>query len=84
MITEEQYQKAFAIVTEYGTQQYNDALEQAKKDFPLGCKVRSKTGWSSGLVYGYGRAGNDVNLKVHWGNRDYSAWFRAKYATKEE
>lgn len=81
MITREQYCAAKKIVEIYEDQEYYKRLEQAKKDFPIGSYAKGQTGWSSGEVWGYGRAGNDVTIKVRSNGRS-AGHFLAKYAIK--
>lgn len=81
MITISQYLDAKKIVEQYEDQEYAERLEQAKKDFPIGSHAKGQTGWSSGEVWGYGRAGCDVTIKVRRNGRS-SGHFLAKYAVK--
>lgn len=81
MITKEQYKEARRIVAEYEDQEYAAALERIKREWPIGTKVESQNGWTTGTIYGYGRYGNDVTLKVRSSNR-YPGHFLAKYAQK--
>lgn len=83
MITKEQYQEARRIVAEYENQEYAAALERAKREWPIGTKAECQSGWTKGTIYGYGRAGNDVKLKIRSSN-GYAGHFRAKYAKKIE
>ncbi|MEI3554170.1 MAG: hypothetical protein V8Q54_05640 [Alistipes senegalensis] len=85
MITKEQYDDARQIVAEYENQEYAAALERAKREWPIGTKAESQDGWSSGIIYGYGRAGNNVTLKVRTvGVKRSAGHFLAKYARKIE
>ena len=85
MITKEQYKEARRVVAEYEDQEYAAALERAKREWPIGTKAERQNGWSGGTIYGYGRAGKDVTLKVHTAGVKYSAGhFLAKYAQKIE
>lgn len=85
MITKEQYDDARQIVAEYENQEYAAALERAKREWPIGTKAESQDGWSSGIIYGYGRAGNNVTLKVRAvGVKRSAGHFLAKYARKIE
>lgn len=81
MITTEQYLAAKKIVEIYEDQVYEINLEKAKKMFPIGSRAESKSKWTKGTVWGYGRVGCEVILKVDTG------WHRAgrflvKYAKK--
>lgn len=82
MITKEQYLAAKEIVSQFENQEYAERLEQVKKEFPIGSKARGQNGWTYGEVFGYGRAGNDVTLRVRQGGRFSAGHFLAKYAEK--
>lgn len=81
MITREQYCTAKKIVEIYEDQVYAEHLEQVKKDFPIGCLAESQSGWTHGTVWGYGRVGCEVTLKVDNGYHR-AGRFLAKYAKK--
>ena len=81
MITIDQYLEAKKIIIQYEDQEYYKRLEQAKKDFPIRSYAKGQTGWSSGEVWGYGRAGNEVTIKVRSSGRS-AGHFLAKYAIK--
>lgn len=81
MITKEQYCAAKKIVEIYEDQVYAENLEQVKKDFPIGSLAESKSGWTRGTVWGYGRVGCDATLKVDTGYHR-AGRFLAKYAKK--
>lgn len=78
MITKEQYEAALETVAEYEDQKYATALEQVRRDFPIGSYAESRNGMHRGVVYGYGRAGNEVTLKVR--GQYYTNHFFAKSA----
>lgn len=81
MITTEQYLKAKKVVQEYEDQEYAAQLEIAEKEFPIGSYAEGQTGWSMGEVWGYGRAGKEVTIKVRR-NGHSTGHFFAKYAKK--
>lgn len=81
MITREQYCAAKKIVEIYEDQMYAEHLEQVKKDFPIGCLAESQSGWTQGTVWGYGRVGCEVTLKVDNGYHR-AGRFLAKCAKK--
>lgn len=84
MITKEQYQEARRIVAEYENQEYAAALERAKREWPIGTKVKHRTEPIQGVVYGYGRFRADVMLKIADHRGMYPTRISVKYATKIE
>ena len=81
MITREQYYAAKKIIEIYEDQVYAEHLEQVKKIFPIGCIAQSRSKWTQGKVWGYGRVGCDVTLKVDNGWHR-TGRFLAKYVEK--
>lgn len=81
MITTEQYLAAKKIVEIYEDQVYEINLKQAKEMFPIGSRAESKSRWTKGVVWGYGRVGSEVILKVDTGLHR-AGRFLAKYAQK--
>lgn len=78
MITTEQFEAARKVVAAYEDQQYAVDLEQVQREFPIGTEAESRNGWTSGTIYGYGRFGCEVTLKVR--NEYGSGHFLSKYA----